>query len=997
MPQRLKDAQGDFDELTGLPTMMYFRRYAGGYVRNALEHGRVPYLIYFNLENFSTFNERYGFEEGDKLLELMSRALQEAFPGFLLSRFASDHFLLVCECLDLERAIEDVGQQLRTFGKHGNIELKAGVVWMEDADIDISMACDRAKLACDSIAHRHDLNIRVFDDALNWKIERAHYIESHIDNAIEKHWIKVYFQPIVRTVTGEVCDFEALARWEDPRYGMLSPGVFIEVLEECHLIHKLDAYVVERACEIWRSLRNVTSRFVPFSVNLSRLDFEHCDVYEMVDSAARTYGVPPQMIHVEITESALTEDKGMLLRDIDRFRAAGYQVWLDDFGSGYSSLNTLKDYVFDVVKIDMVFLREFEERPQSRVIIASIVNMAKQLGMQTLVEGVETAEQFDFLRSIGCEFAQGYLIGRPVPPQKNLKKISSGEFVVADPSLHGYHDRIGAINVLSPTPFEFPWETSAEGHPPTSLLPLAIIEFESGIARFMIANDAFAFMIREAKMGTMAEIAAQISHPETTCARNMRAAVEAAVASGKLESVDLLENGRHCMMRLRRISSHGNVVALMMSVMSLSASTDLDEEKRSAIALRQLYIVYDEVNVITIYDDGIKNVFRGNASFPSLRMDQSASHSIQQYAQSKIHPDDRQRFVHFLMADSLGERLERNGLKSLSEAFRVLGADGLYLWFTCVVFPIELDGVSCVIVCMRRFNHEVVECVEGLDAIPKSLLWDTLIDLVPAGVFWKNTDRRFMGVNKRFLHFYEFDSVNDVLGKTDEDMGWHVDNDPFKNYELQVIEQGRDMLDTPGQCISRGEVHDILASKVPLRRNGEIIGLLGFFIDKSDTRLHGPMLDETMDSVGTDALTGLINLKGFYSSMLSYREAYEKTGVDFICVAANIHGMRDFNDVYGHSFGNNILRVVAHRLVRSYGTDGVVARIGGDRFAILRQYIDDKAVADFVWQVRRAVEDVSEVDGIGICLRCQLGYSVFSQEGDVDLLFETAKVRMRLD
>ncbi|MDO4797794.1 MAG: EAL domain-containing protein [Coriobacteriales bacterium] len=995
MPRHLLDVRVDFDELTGLPTMGYFRRYAGAFVMSALARNRTPYIVYFNLENFSAFNERYGFEEGDKLLKLMSVSIQEAFPGYLLSRFGSDHFLLVCESISLEQSFLDVAKQLQVYGRHANIELKAGVYPMEDASLDVALACDRAKLACDSIAHRHDRTVRMFDEALNWRVERGHYIETHIDQAIANEWIEVYYQPIVRTVTGEVCEFEALARWNDPRYGMLSPATFIGVLEECHLIHKLDTYVIRAACKAWRDTRMNSSMYVPFSVNLSRLDFDLCDTFQVVEDATREYGVPRQMVHVEITESALNKDVGALLRVVDRFREAGYQVWLDDFGSGYSSLNTLKDYEFDVVKIDMAFLREFEVRPQSRVIIASIVNMAKQLGMQTLIEGVETVEQFDFLREIGCEFAQGYLIGRPNPSHKNAERIASGELVLADASLHGYYDRMGGINTLSATPFDFPWESSAEERPLAEMLPLALIEYEAGGVRFVSANDSFVSVLRDTQLGTMAQVAQMMSDPQTMQARTMRGLVDAAIASGRIESVDLIEKGHHCMIRMRRVASHGDVVGLMMSVMNLLSFSDIGEETRQHVALKHLYSVYDEVDLINIVEDGMSCVFRGDAKFPTLHESNSASRNVRRFASTKIHPKDQKRFLHHMQYDTVDARLEQSGRSSLIDNFRVLEASGLYVWFTCILSTVDLDEVHYVIVCMRRSNLANLERMDGQNEIEKSLLWDTFIELVPAGVFWKNDQRRFEGVNTKFLDFYEFDSVNDVLGKTDEDMGWHVNDDPFKNIEMRILREGKPVLGSRGTCVSKGEVHNIVASKAPLIRNGETVGLLGFFIDKSDQRIASFLGDDVDKSQMTDELTGILNVRGFVPNMISYAEAYGQTGIDFACIIADIHGMRDLNEVFGHAFGNGILKTVARTLTREYGVDGVVARISGDRFAILQRMIEGKNARTLNQQVAKTVEDIDEVDGIAVRLRCNTGYALFSEFDDAYKTFMRANERVR--
>jgi diguanylate cyclase (GGDEF)-like protein len=991
----ISHGQIEFDELTDLPNMMYFRRHASAYVRTAHRFGRDAFLVYFNLENFSGFNERYGFEEGDKLLRLMSVSIQSAFPGFLLSRFASDHFLLVCQSLDIERAIVEARDEIHSYGRHANVELKAGIFKIEGDAPDIGVACDRAKIACDSISGRYDVAFRWFDEALNWRIERGKYVVSHIDRAIANDWIEVYYQPVVRSMTGEVCEFEALARWNDPRYGFLSPAVFVGVLEESHLIHKLDAYVVRKACEEWRRLSKISVWRVPVSINLSRLDFELCDVFELVDSAAREFDVPRQMLHVEITESALNDNAKLLGRAIGRFRDAGYQVWLDDFGSGYSSLNTLKDYVFDVVKIDMGFLREFESRPKSRVIIATIVNMAKRLGMQTLIEGVETPEQFEFLRGIGCELVQGFLIGKPSASAENIRRIEEGELVIEPGALHGYYDRLGSINSLSATPFEFAWDSGTKEHAFADMLPLAILEGDRDEYRFVTGNDAFASVLSDVELGSMADLARAISHSEGRHGRIMREALVAAAESGGIESVDMLSDRYHCVLRVRLISSHDSVKAYLVSIMDVTRFSDVGENSRLNIALRYLYAVYDEVNVVDVHDGLISTLYRGNTFFPVIVRDTPVIEHVRSFAADYLHPEDGKRYLEYMNMGTVEERVSTSGKDHLAEAFRALQPNGLYVWVTIELVPVLVAGRRVVLMCSRRTNTEVISTIEGEETIPKSLLWDTLLELVPAGVFWKDDERRFVGVNKNFLDFYDFKSTMDVLGKTDEDMGWHVDTDPFMNNELRVLE-GESVLNAQGTCIAQGEVRNIVASKIPLRRGGEIVGLLGYFTDAvwAGDNTRSLMLDGFNRMSETDQLTGIPNLRGMMSSAVSYQESFEDNGPDFMCVLADITGISDYGKVYGRSFVNRVIKVVARSLAKEWGVDGVVARVGGNRFAAIRQVMSKDEAAERARSFRKVVECLRDVDGIDVRLGCNIGWSLFSEKGETEATLKVAEARM---
>ena len=178
----------------------------------------------------------------------------------------------------------------------------------------------------------------------------------HLEKAIENGEFEVYYQPIIHTISGSLCGFEALVRWHHPKLGFLTPMQFLPSLEETKQIYHLDIHIIEKVCQWYTTLKAANKPVVPVSVNLSRSDFESEDMFRVVESMTQKYGVPRNMLNIEITESAFSERESLMASNVDRFRNAGFQVWMDDFGSGYSSLNTLKDYVFDELKFDMGFL-----------------------------------------------------------------------------------------------------------------------------------------------------------------------------------------------------------------------------------------------------------------------------------------------------------------------------------------------------------------------------------------------------------------------------------------------------------------------------------------------------------------------------------------------------------------------------------------------------------------------------------------------------------------
>ena len=245
--------------------------------------------------------------------------------------------------------------------------------------------------------------------------KKRKYLLENIDRATAEGWIQVYYQPIVYSDSGKICDEEALARWIDPVEGFLSPADFISALEEADLIYKLDLYVLEQVLKKILSRMSAKEDVVPQSINLSRSDFKTCDIVEEIRKRVDDAGVERHMISIEITEGIIGENFDYMKEQISRFQNLGFQVWMDDFGSGYSSLNVLHSVSFDLIKFDQSFTKKLTEGERGRIILKDMMKMAESLRVDTICEGVETEEQALFLKEIGCSKQQGYYYGKPRP------------------------------------------------------------------------------------------------------------------------------------------------------------------------------------------------------------------------------------------------------------------------------------------------------------------------------------------------------------------------------------------------------------------------------------------------------------------------------------------------------------------------------------------------------------------------------------------------------
>lgn len=278
-----------------------------------------------------------------------------------------------------------------------------------------------------------------------------------------------------------------------------------------------------------------------------------------------------------------------------------------------------------------------------------------------------------------------------------------------------------------------------------------------------------------------------------------------------------------------------------------------------------------------------------------------------------------------------------------------------------------------------------------MDNIPLSVVFENLLNLSPAGIFWKDRQRRFLGANKTFLDYYGIDSVDEIIGKTDEDIGWHIDPEPYRAAELRVINQNEVSLKVPGQCIVKGKVRRILATKHPLVYNGETVGLIGYFEDVTDQVEERDRLSTLSQ---TDELTGLLNRRAYMEIATQFKKQYDKEGTDFVLYMLDFDGFKTINDDYGHEYGNLILHSVSKALTMAASGNSVLFRYGGDEFVILHQYKDMKDIDDLEKKLMKAVQMPRNIDGINISIKASIGHSCFSETGYLSSMIEMADRRM---
>ena len=440
--QRLSEAKKDEeleelatkDKLTGLLGFEYFTTQVNDRIERYNIQKSDSVYLFINVTNFKIYNDQKGFEKGNEFLKTIGQILTETFNTYsLICRQSDDHFVVFAFNKDIEEKINIVNERIQALEPDIKPGIMVGAYEVYDPQEDPHYSVEKARYAFSELKRRNSgSRLLYYDDQMHDNYLMVQYVVTHIDEAIEKGYLKAYYQPVVWSKGRALCGAEALARWIDPKYGFMSPAKFVPALENARLIYKLDKEILRLVCQDIRYNLDNGLPTLPVSINFSRADFGLIDIVEVVTETVEQYKIPHELLHIEITESALTDEEDTLKLTINRLHEKGFATWLDDFGSGYSSFNVLKDYEFDVLKLDMKFLTGFSDNNKARALIKSVISMADQIGMKTLCEGVETMEQAAFLEEASCGRLQGYLYGKPLSYQDIMDRIKNGEFALSD-------------------------------------------------------------------------------------------------------------------------------------------------------------------------------------------------------------------------------------------------------------------------------------------------------------------------------------------------------------------------------------------------------------------------------------------------------------------------------------------------------------------------------------------------------------------------------------
>lgn len=444
-------------------------------------------FIRIDIEKFQLINSFFGMDEGDNLLKYMAHHLQEASEGFRYAaygRIEADIFA-ICFSYQDEKEITDFVKnftnQLEKYPLEFDITPFFGIYLVQNRKLSMNEMYDKANLASKNCKGNYIQNYFFYTKEMSEDIIREQRVINNMKNALKNEEFVLYLQPKYELQKNSIAGAEVLVRWITSEGKMISPGEFIPVFERNGFILKLDQYVWEKTCKLLAKWRDEGRKIFPVSVNISRVSLYNPRIVEVISGLTEKYHIPPEWLQLELTESAYTANPKAIKEMMEQLQKKGFSILMDDFGSGYSSLNVLKDIAVDVLKIDMKFLDGSADDGRSENILASVVRMAKWLNMPVVAEGAERKEQVSFLRSIGCEYVQGFYFAKPMPVEEYEKLLYEQPYFEDDETRKKSDD----TNVI--------WTANMQMEMIFSnmLQAAAIYEYRNGNLEVVRVNDAY--------------------------------------------------------------------------------------------------------------------------------------------------------------------------------------------------------------------------------------------------------------------------------------------------------------------------------------------------------------------------------------------------------------------------------------------------------------------------------------------------------------------------
>ncbi|MEG1263916.1 MAG: EAL domain-containing protein [Clostridia bacterium] len=880
---RLKNAI-DRSQLTALKQLKYLAEYdalTGIYnktrffdaVREMLNANRATRFAFlrFDVDRFQLINSFFGTSEGDKLLIYIARHLAEESngrPTHLYGRIASDIFGF-CMPYDRETTETMIGRAKKVLAKYNpnyDIVPSIGVYVIDDNTISVEEMYNRATLAAKTCKGNYVDYYAYYDESMSTALASEQEITNDMNFALASGQFEIYLQPQYNIHTKLPCGAEVLVRWQHPKKGLLAPGKFIPVFERNGFITKLDHYVWEQACKCLRRWIDQGIKPHPLSVNISRVNVYNPKLAEMLLDLVNQYEIDPSLLNLELTESAYTDNPVAMCKTMAKLQSHGFVIMMDDFGSGYSSLSLLKDIDIDILKIDMGFLSKAKTPGRGENIVASVIRMAKWLNIPVIAEGAETSEQVSFLRSVGCDYVQGYYFARPMPVSAYEQLFRSRPFdakQIADT----HYERFHYDDLFSSDP-----EMASSFC--NNLQAAAIYEFSDDHLEMIRANEAYYALLGHDT--TWANMPGILNFVDEAYQTSLLSAFRTCASTKAVCECEYLRN---------RLSA----APLWISI-----------HLRYVATVNDKYIVIGELTDIT--------------------MRKEVAFELQKYRQS-LSGGDHDRHTVLIVDDA---PINRAVLKKILQ--------GGFSFF-------EAENGEDAITLLKTYKHQ--------------------IDLILLDIVMPKMD------GKAFLQYKkespELDGIPVIM----------ITSDDSPAQQISTLSLGaNDYIVKP------------FIPEVVIRRVKNVL--------ESNRRFREMVREynDLSEQVKMDLMTGLLNRRSVEGMIARHLE--RATG-PCAMLMLDIDNFKKINDTCGHAFGDKVIEAVATKLVGTFRKADIIARMGGDEFAVFMEDVPDLALVEM--KAHSLCRNVAEIliDGKNPGITCSVGVALSSEHThSFDALYQNA-------
>ena len=959
--------QTEHDELTGVLNRETFFKKTAEMLKTNPDIQYV--LLRTNIENLKVINEMLGSETGDIMLKAVVKELNKwMHNNGTLGRLHSDHFVV---CMPLKQFnIASIKKRLSHIFDELNISYNAivsiGIYEITDINVPISQMCDRAYLSMATIKGNYLKRYAYYDNKMRETLLREQETISEMDEALAERQFKIYLQPIYDSYTQTMSSAEALVRWEHPVKGLILPSYFIPLFERNGFITQLDRYVWEAACIFLRKRMDEKQRVVPISVNISRMNFYSPDLTEFLNSLIKKYNLAPSQLHLEITESAYAENPDQLLKALKTLRDSGFKICMDDFGSGYSSLNMLMDTQIDIIKFDKRFMQELSTSSRASNLLGSIVSMAKWLAIEVIAEGVETKEQFDYLRSIGCDNIQGFYFSDAMPEDKFAVLLDN--YKPATPS--GSSVLVSNLEKLS---YDAIWNAKPELNVLFNIVGgLGLYQLTDDSLELVRANDAYFKLLCSNNNCLLRRNAYEKVYDEDK--RLLLDSCKRAKTDNVVEFVNIRryhDDGRlmHLEIRIKYFGSNNNSDLFIFSFIDVTNQSALADtqivtagNKMQAEILTDALISdsKDNINISNADEDYRLRFLASHTNSVVLEWDLKTGKSFagalaDSYLISDadphelinginitryIYPADEDDFLSFFAENS---SIQAN----FSEAtLRLKTRSGAYVW--CHVTSTHIKnadgGLNSIMIVIENIDDEKKEHLALIDSRMK--LQKSMEDMRRQGELY----HILLDASQTII--FDYDPLSDLMihsilqadNKREQQiisgyMNYLPHNDiihpEYTNTFIEAIKKASvqevsSQVDYLADYYNTGYRWYRLFYRSIANANGEVFRVVGRIDDINDEVINTKKL---INSSERDSLTKLYN-RATSESIINKRLITMRPGTSAALMIIDIDEFKEVNDSHGHLIGDAFLQEAAKALQRQFRDNDIVGRIGGDEFIV---------------------------------------------------------------